>query len=257
MKEADVTTQFKNELLEWCQQSGIGVFWHKIEDFPVQLLMAAEAEPKKRAIQTWPKIKQIITGLTCEIGPVVDAQISRVRGMVFDIPGGPKFRFAQRKKPFDVVATIGGIPIAIEWKLQKKDGAIPCNLLQENQVDALKRFHNAGGVALAAIATIFEVNPDRVHEYPAVGIYRGNLYRIFFVPINVWLIAQTYASDRGRKSVTQEQLREMLGVVEVCRVDREKGRGWDVGKFWNHCYWLDTDDGRFEVERALDGAMEF
>ncbi|MEW6113566.1 MAG: hypothetical protein AB1664_15655 [Thermodesulfobacteriota bacterium] len=210
MKEQDVVTQFKNDLLSYCRDNNLGVFWHKIADVPITFLQAQYAK--------------IYMG---------------------------------RKKPLDVLATIAGVPIAIEWKLHKSDGAIACDMLRDHQVEGLKEFHYAGGVALAAIATVFEVKASKAHLYPRDGMYRGKLYRIFFVPINVWLIAQTYASDRGRKSITQEQLGELLGVCQVCRRDLEGGRAWDVDMFWRHCYWLDTDEGREDVERALDGALAF
>jgi len=211
MKEATITTEFKNDLHAWCTENNIGLFWHKIADVPITFLQ-----------EQYAKI------------------------------------YMGRKKPFDVQAVMGGIPIALEWKLKKDHTAIPCDMLRDHQVDALKSFHHAGGVALAGIATVFDVVDARnAIEYPRTAIYRGQLKRVFFVPINVWQIAQTYASDRGRKSITQEQLGEMPGVCTVYRVQTESGRRWDIGEFWRHVHWLDTDEGREDVERALDGALAF
>lgn len=213
MKEAEVTTQFKNDLVEWCYCNEIGVFWHKIADLPVTFLQE--------------KYKRIYMG---------------------------------KKKPMDVLATIDGISLGIEFKLHKSHTAIPCNILRDHQVDNLKELHYARGVALAAIATIFDFKGGM--ESSAIGfrhdaLWRGTFCRILSVPIASWLAAQEEAKDRGRSSVTHDQLLMQPGVVDVVRSKTTAGRRWDICSFWRQCQWLHTAAGRALSESTLKRASTF
>lgn len=57
---------------------------------------------------------------------------------------GMKTRF-DRKKPFDMIGTIGGIPIAIEAKMIKKVKGFGFRDIKPHQIEALNDFHRAGG----------------------------------------------------------------------------------------------------------------
>ncbi len=72
-------------------------------------------------------------------------------GYAYKIPDDPTPGAFKLARPFDLFATLEKIPIAIEFKWDKKPIAFNPNRLSKNQHDGLRRFEETGALALVGL----------------------------------------------------------------------------------------------------------
>lgn len=138
MNEAQLTTIFKNDLLE---SYGEHVWWYKVPDLP-QMSMA------------W-SVRNIIEKYASpEDAQKINAELGKT-GL---------FRSRGQQKPFDVLCILQGRPVAIEFKkVTSILTTIPFNLVKDHQLAGLQEFDDqavqAGGAGLIGV---FSEDPEGI-----------------------------------------------------------------------------------------------
>lgn len=193
MTEAELTTQVKNDLIEYCKARAVPVYWHKLDDFPANSIAVYLRNHLCPRCQ--PVVNQ--TGLG---------------------------RFQSRKRPFDVFCIIDGIPVGIEFKVHNEESAaFPLLKVKDYQEAGLLNISAAGGVGLVAIGNVFE--PKYPPVRPPDGMYRGTMYRLLVLPYATWRGLRMQIGET-RKSVPMDELVKSSLVV-IRRNLPDIGRVWD------------------------------
>jgi Holliday junction resolvase len=125
-------------------------------------------------------------------------------GFFFKIPDIPASMTMMRfmpDKPFDVIAVVKGIPIAIEAKMIKDHKSFGAKDLRETQVSGLTEFKNAGGRSFVFLNIRRPADKDK-------GVKRLNRLLIFEAG---WLI------DRG-----QIYKKELIEIDEKFGIEGKK-----------------------------------
>lgn len=168
--------------------------------------------------------------------------------------GTPITRFV-RKKPFDVIASVDGISVGIEFKFHGDRKPFPSSSLRPGQVEELIKHlgKTQKAVSLIAIANVYSNTAevpgrspgDLEADYPFMAA--GRTQRIFIVTIQQWC---RIVEAMDRKSIPIDTLLEHAEAIK-----RLKGaRGslcWDAAKF-HHLVMQYSSMDIFEFPNILE-----
>jgi len=103
------------------------------------------------------------------------------------------------------LCVVDGIPIALEFKLHRDHTAFPLDQVKDHQIDALREFHNAYGLAFVMIGVTHEEDKAK-WVVPGEWFYRGRLEYVAMVSIKQWYWLNREMQRLGRKSFPLEYL---------------------------------------------------
>lgn len=150
------------------------------------------------------------------------------------IVGDSRVRFSP-EKPFDVIVCWGRRFLAIEWKIHKGSGAIPCDAVRKNQIDALIEVENADG-----------------HGCIAIAHFHKSTKQIFVLPASAWVDC-VKSVILTRKSIPLDHLWVFSKVIEKRRIGRKER--WDTLKFREACIFGAMTDVAFRKDREREEAQ--